>query len=396
MELRVVLAATQREYVAKLAEFLREEEPGWEVSAYTNASALRMELERKPDLLIGTRELVIGFRNAGGAAGKTIVLTEERDVRGEGFEGGAVSGEWETMALYQPLPSLLSGIRSETASQPSSARSGGAQVVTVFSSSGGTGKTTVALNIVRHAGEMGLRVFYLNLEALNATSLLFGRGEPDSFSRLMYALQSEAQGWEEAFRRLKRHQPQLRADYVDAPEHPGERLALQAETIGLLIDGVRRSGMYDAIVIDPDSGAGDWHRELLRASDLAIWLVVDDAQAILKADKLYRYWQGAAGSDFGPCAFVLNKATGTVAGPGMQNRWPLPCGLTEVALPYIPHWKAIDQPARVLADAAFAGAVERMCENLGIVRHSGKGANEKTRREVVHGGVQRARARGTG
>ncbi|MFC5401462.1 AAA family ATPase [Cohnella soli] len=389
MGYRVALAVTLREYAVKLATFLREEEPEWEVCVYTNFSALRTGLERKPDLFIGTRELVIGFREAGGVAANTIVLTEERDVIEE-----ETAARGETTALYQPLHSLLSAIRSMRSSKPLLSSGKGTQVVTVFSASGGVGKTTVALNIVRHVGELGARVLYLNLEPLNATSLLFGRGEPDSFSRLIYALQSDSQSWVEEFRRLKRHQPQLRADYLDAPEHPGERLALHVETMESLINGLRQSGLYDAIVIDPDSGAGEWHRDLLRASDLAIWLVVDDAHALLKTDKLYRHWQDAG--DSGPCAFVLNKAIGTVAGSGMQNRWSMPFGLSEVMLPYIPHWKAVDQPARVLADATFAGAIGRMCECFGIGGLTDKDLFEKARRGAVHGSVQRTRARGTG
>ena len=98
-------------------------------------------------------------------------------------------------------------------------------MVTLFSASGGVGKTTVALNLIRQAGQRGLRTFYLNLEALNATSLLFGIGEPDSLSQLLYSLQAHPEQWGELLEKLCRHQAQLRTDFLDAPEHPGERFA---------------------------------------------------------------------------------------------------------------------------------------------------------------------------
>lgn len=349
---RVVLAVSQREYAVKLAEYLREEQPDWEIAAFTHESAIRRELqENRPlDLLIGQPGLLLAVAKWSERIGKIIVLVEEKSQAG---------GKWQELLQYQPLPALLSSIRDGLAMETAVIRKG-CQVLTVLSASGGTGKTTVALNLIKQAGERGLRTFYLNLEALNSTSLLFGKGEPDSLSRLLYALQAHPEQWAGQLEQLSRHQPHLRTDFLDAPDHPGERLALSSELLERLLEGIRETGRYDLIMIDPDSGAGDWHRNLVELSDRVVWVTVDDTQYLMKTDKLLRYWQEQLNDISSKITFVLNKGQGG----GMVNRWELPGVSPSAILPYIPQWKAVDQPSRLLGAPAFAGAVERLLDQL--------------------------------
>ncbi|TFE28206.1 hypothetical protein [Cohnella luojiensis] len=380
MAKRVVLAISHREYAAKLAEYLREEETGWDIGVYTHGSALRKELQNNAmvDLLIGQADMLLEAGTLCDRAGKVISLVKQK---------GMVDGRWQEIVQYQPLPSILSGIRSGMAANQGGSTSG-CQVVTVFSASGGVGKTTVALNLIRQAGERGLRTFYMNMEALNATSLLFGKGEPDSLSRLLYALQAHPEQWDSLLEQLCRHQPQLRTDYVDAPDHPGERLALTPELMEALLEKFRNMGRYDMIVIDPDSGAGEWHRRLLDLSDRVVWLIADDAQGLMKSEKLLRYWQAHISEKISKLSFVLNKAIGG----GLINQWNLPGEAPKVVLPYIPQWKTIDQPGRLLASPAFSGAVEQLLLGLEI---GGNSPSVRRRREEGHGN-QRSHVRGAG
>ena len=381
--MRIVLAAEEREYVAKLAEYMREEEKDWEVAAYTHGSALRREMQSggKVDALIGDREMARQALASGGRAGRIIVL---EDPLGTASRSEAGEETWLEVSRYQPLPALLSCIRGAMGNRGAK-RNEGCEVWTVFSASGGAGKTTAALNLVRQAGERGLRVLYLNLEELNATSLLFGSGEPDALSRLLYALQARPEQWEELSRRLCRHQPHLRADYIDAPDHPGERLALTPEFAAALIGKLRTGNRYDVVVVDPDSGAGEWHAGLLGLSDRVVWVTLDDAQCLLKAEKLLRYWNARLDGLAFKLTFAMNKAVGRQP----VNRWPLPGDSPAVALPYIPQWKAMDQPGRMLSSPAYSGAMDKLLDVL-AGSMAGRG-----RREDGNGG-QRARDRGAG
>ncbi|MFC5531621.1 hypothetical protein [Cohnella yongneupensis] len=378
---RVVLASAQREYVAKLAEYVREQEPEWDVAAFTYASALRMELQegnRSVDLLIGEADLL---REAGAAidrARKVLALAD----------GTMAAEEWASIDQYQPLPVLMTAIRTAIAGDRV-ASANECRIITVFSASGGTGKTTLALNMLRQAGERGLRTFYFNLEALNATSLLFGHGEPDSLSRLLYGLQAHPEQWDELFAATCRHQPYLRTDYIDAPDHPGERLALPSELLAEVLGRVRASGRYDLIVVDPDAGAGEWHRSLLGGSDQVVWLTTDDVQCLTKTDKLLRYWNASAEGLSDKLVFVMNKSQGQRS----LNRWSLPGDGPAMSLPYVPQWKTVEQPGRLLGAPAFCGAVDELLEALGIRSRT---PSAKRRKEADVRGPHRAFVRGAG
>lgn len=76
----------------------------------------------------------------------------------------------------------------------------------------------------------------------------------------------------------------------------------------------------------------------------------------------------------------------------MMNRWNLPFGAPIAILPYIPQWKAVEQPGRLLNAPAFSGAVEQLfhCMGFGELVPS-----SRRRREEMHGN-QRTHVRGAG
>jgi Mrp family chromosome partitioning ATPase len=352
MTRKIVLALPNRDYAGKLAEYMRETEPGWDTAAFTHEAALRLRLHEaaKIDLLIGAPQLLRQME--GQLAGVTCVAALVEDL-------GLAEGVWPEISVFQPLPSLtakMSALMSESVSPANR----GCHLVTVFSASGGAGKTTTALNLVRQAGERGWRTFYLNLESLNATSRLFGIGDPDNLSRLLYGLQTEPERFAERLQQCVRHQPFLRSDFIEAPDYPGERAAMSAELLELMVNAIRSTGKYDLIVADPDSGIGDWHSKLLELSDRIVWLVTDDWQCMEKSERLLAYWRNDRTSWFGRISFVRNKGQGAPA-----NRWNLPTTPAAV-LPYISQWKGMSQPGSVLGAAAFSGAVEGLLDACGM------------------------------
>ncbi|MBW5447086.1 hypothetical protein GE107_13535 [Cohnella sp. CFH 77786] len=348
MTRKIVLAIPNREYAARLSEYLRETEPGWETSVFTHETALRLRLQEPGgiDALIGRPALL---RQAGAwlqASARTAALVED---------AGETGGAWPELNLYQPLPGVAAGIRGLLA-DAAPASQGGCRILTVFSATGGAGKTTAALNLVRQAGERGRRTLYLNLESLNVTSRLFGTGEPDSLSRLLYAFQTDPERFPEHLARNVRHHSYLRADIIDAPDHPGERAAMTPDSLESLLGSIRQSGRYDLVVADPDSGIGEWHAKLIGMSDKVLWLVADDWQNLGKTERLLGYWRERGAEPLGRVSFVLNKGHAT-----MLNRWTLPAP-PEAVLPYVPQWKGMDDPGRVFAAAAFSGALDSLLD----------------------------------
>ncbi|WP_276354936.1 hypothetical protein [Cohnella caldifontis] len=371
MARKIVFAIPNRDYAVRLAEYLREVEPGWDLSAFTHEPALRHRLQQPEgvDALIAPPEWVRRVGEPLKRVRRIGVWAEERGVAG---------GEWPEVAVFQPLPGVAAALRGMLAGAAAAGRGNG-QVATVFSASGGAGKTVTALNLVRLAGERGLRALYLNLEPLNATFRLTGTTEPDSLSRLLYALQAEPERFGEQMMRSIRHHPFLRADIVDAPEHPREREAMSPELLESLVARLRETGRYDLIVADPDSGTSPWHARLIGLSDRTVWLVPDDWQSQAKTERLIGYWQEwwqerAAWVQFLRCQ-----------GPGLSAlRWHLPVPPAAV-LPYIPQWKASDDPVRMFGAASFSGALEALLDEWGW-ETGGKGASADGERRRIRNG----------
>ena len=368
--MRVVLAAEHSVYAAKLAAYLRETEPGWEVAVCTHALALRMVLRDagRVDVLVAPPAWLKELGDQAAFAGVRLALVEHP---------GQAEGERE-LIQYQPLPRLHAVIREaaehDGKGDGGSGGSAGLPLVTVFSASGGAGKTTLALNLVRQAGERGLRTFYLNLEAVSGAEPWLGQEHPDSLTRLLYALKTRPEQWKEEWESLCRYRDALRADALDCPDRPDERLAMTPDTLDRLLEAVAAGG-YDWVVADPDCGAGDWHFRLAERSRCVVWLVTEDIQGVHKAAKLFRCWAERDPSLSARTWFVSSKRVGglqsqagNVPRKAAGGAWPLPGKGPAAALPYISFWKTLDHPGRLLNEPAYQEAVARLMDLLGMRR----------------------------
>jgi len=351
MTRKIVLATSNRAYAAGLAAYLRETEPGWETSAFTHETALRVRLQDGGvDALIGDPALLQQANGWLGGVSRVSALVEEP---------GQTGGVWPEIMIYQPLPQVAAGIRGLLADTlPADAE--GCQLLTVYSAVGGVGKTMTALNLAKLAGERGLRTLYLNLEPLNTTSILFGTKEADSLSRLLYLVQTKPEDFAADAAQAIRYHPYLHADFIDAPDYPNERLAMTPELLSDFIGCLRACGRYDLIVADPDSGLGSWHMGLIRMSDRVAWLVTSDWQCMEKTRKLMQFWQEEEKGWGNHVYFLRNKG-----GLNASGAWPLP-SQPAAELPFVPQWQESADPGRVFGSAAFCGSLEKLLNDWKI------------------------------
>lgn len=374
MKAHIVIALPDREYAVKLTKYWSEAEPGWTVAMATSPESFRQQLAsgRKIDLALVAPdwldEVAVGGQSA---VGRVVALV---------MRPGDGGGRPEVQQV-QPFTGLTAEVRAYLSRLDARYFGGGlgtnesgggvasgvgsglgrTEVIGLFSASGGVGKTTIALNLARQAVERGRRVCYLNLETLDASGAVLGGGGSDRFSRVMYALEAGEEKLATELGEALRHHPVLRIDFLEAPDHPSERLALTGDKTERLVAAFAGLGRYDVIIVDADSGAGERHRKLLTLCHRALWVVLDDWQSIAKAEQLYRYWSEAGGFP-GIVSFVLNKRNG-----GLMNRWGLAGDGPDVSLPYVPQWKAPDQPGQWFRSPAFSGAIDDLLDRIGIV-----------------------------
>ncbi|MBD2844329.1 hypothetical protein IDH44_03935 [Paenibacillus sp. IB182496] len=376
----LIIAAKEQEYVRRVADYIRDSPHArsWRLTAFTHPPALRQYLRSgyPADMLVLQPEFAEDARDALPEHVPLAILAQGPPRNGAAQEGPAI-------AQYQPLPALLREIDAVFAgasgrSAAPAAGSGGTVVVAVHAATGRAGRTTLALNLVREAGESGRRVFYLNLELWNAVDRLTGDGpgwEGDELPRMLYALQSRPEEAQAQLAALRSAHPVLQADCFRPPPGPDERLALQPELVGALIEAIVGAGEYDLLVVDADFGMDELYLQMLRSCDLMLWLCPGDAVARRKGELARSYARRKWGEAYAELErririCEIEDARGSRLTRSSEAREAL-------CLPFIADWASAEEPMRLLSSPAYRGAV------LGLMKRwiwpEGGGADEAER-----------------
>jgi cellulose biosynthesis protein BcsQ len=269
---------------------------------------------------------------------------------------------------YQPLHQLLSNVltlhlENHGGTLRSNTNKRKTQVVSVYSASGGSGKTTLAINLAKESANLGSRIFYLNLEFLCTFGRYFTITGEDLFSKLLYYVKSNQKQLLTRFEQLKQHDPSTKIDFFEPLTNPEEILEMNMEEIGQIITSIVQSNLYDLIVIDLDSTTHQKNISAMLKSDVIIWLVTDDIHIIDKTQLLLRELKRLLGEDyatvFGSTKFILNKYTGQIANQFDQFFIEL-----YEKLPYVPEWKSVSGPEQMLMATSYNSRVRKLYQSL--------------------------------
>lgn len=128
------------------------------------------------------------------------------------------------------------------------------RVVAVYSSSGGVGKTTLAIGLSIQTAWEGKNVFYLNLEDISSTELYLGGEQESSLSNVLYYLKHNKK--DNMFTKIEAAKcidPVYRISYFKRPDSLRDIRENLAEELGLLVEQLASSGQYERIYIDMSS-----------------------------------------------------------------------------------------------------------------------------------------------
>ncbi|WP_102714271.1 ParA family protein [Paenibacillus castaneae] len=376
MKYQLALVVKEQEYLKRLADYVRDSPLGeqWQVTAFTHSEAYKQYVKQgyKIDLLVAQPELLSELKDMNLNI-PIVALVMKLGESKEAYE----------LHQYQPLPLLLqrlAEIHARAAALPAqmaalSATASAVKVISVYSASGGTGKTALALHLVHAASSHQYRTFYLNLERWNTANAWLGRlqssdginstestlgTDGEGLSELLYGMKAQP---EQSVRWLmdnrKRH-PLLKGDYIEACSNLEDRLTLSAEDALELIDIVARSGQYDLIVVDLDDGLDVLHTAVFEQSDQVLWVINDDASVRNKQMLAIRYGEQKWSERFSRLKrkflFVRNRSaisstTGAAEWDGLAH--------SPVVLPEVPEWRGISS-AMLLSSPIFRAAVDKL------------------------------------
>ena len=372
---QLAVAVKEQEYSKRLADYVRDSKFGeqWQVIAFTHADACKRYVKQgyKIDLLAAQPELLKEMKaELPGMTAAALVLKP------------GDSDEVHELHQYQPLPLLLqrlTEIHARAAAHPvqtagASETVHGVKVISVYSASGGTGKTALALHLAQAAGTHRYRTFYLNLERWNTSEVWLkpqrngdsGDGEAldEGLSELLYGLKAQP---EQSVTWLMEHRKRdalLQGDYLAACTNLEDRMTLSGEEAVGLVDVIARSGQYDLVVIDLDSGLEELHTAIFEQSNQVLWMLNDDTSVRNKQGMALRYGEQKWGERFKRLSpkfvFVANRAVQAerVSLSGMNG-----LAYAQVQLPEVPEWRGPGQ-AKLLSSPSFRAAADKLFKHL--------------------------------
>lgn len=281
-KIRIVVADYEKSYIESLSSYLRssDEAARFITTYFTSKSTLQEFLNQNEliDILLISPAL---YDETLSIPNDTLLIFLEDNKLSNN------NPNLQAVYRYQRLNQLISNILSiyyENNQQAGHllARSKQTQVLTVYSPAGGTGKTTIAANLSKQLALNNLKIFYLNLELLNTSSLYFQSEEDNPSLQIFYYVKSESPQLLSKIEALKKFDPHALVSYFDIAISADELMEFSENDVKRLINGIVDTGTYDFIVVDLDSSLHERNIAVLKECDKIIWPIVNNEQSFLK------------------------------------------------------------------------------------------------------------------
>ncbi len=158
----------------------------------------------------------------------------------------------------------------------------------VYSPSGGTGKTTIAAALAMQCRELGMKAFYLNLEAISSMAMFFNAGSKRNLSYVFYYLKEKSSNLSFRMEGIKTTDPDNGVDYFSPSESPMEYEELEPDELTELLQGIRGMNSYDYIFIDMPSTFDKKNLRIMEICDRIILIEVPGQASHIKKQVLLK------------------------------------------------------------------------------------------------------------
>ncbi|MFZ5597774.1 MAG: AAA family ATPase [Bacillota bacterium] len=272
---RLAIADPDPKYLSGLCNYINTFfQNSIRVVSFTRKETLCQYLNsgKKTDILLVDREFSGSWLKESGA-GMVFLLSE--GVTGE------ENGGFASIDKYQPGDELVGSLlelysRSSKKAAAIVDGPGKTRVVTVYSASGGSGKSTVAVNLAIQAGLMGRTVFYLNLETISSSHFLLSARSEKCLSNVLLYVNGEEPVLPARIETARVKDMRYNLDFFLPPESGSEMCELNGNGMANLLRGLRGVDKYDLVVVDTESGLDERNTALIENSDLVVLLVTQD------------------------------------------------------------------------------------------------------------------------
>ncbi|RAV20592.1 hypothetical protein DQG23_13840 [Paenibacillus contaminans] len=308
-----------------------------------------LRMPRQADVLLAKPGHLIEIGMASGTIAVGLI--------GDAGDNALMAIDLPRVNKYQPLDQMFATISEfvhDRIGRGGAEDGGQMRVVSVYSATGGSGKSTVAANMAKIHAFRDWRVFYLNLELLQSPAFFRSSTETEkqSFSKWMYFVLSGERHSSARLAGLASKDPERRVAFFEPVSDMEEMEQITFADARKLIEAIKSSGEYDELIIDLDASISERVLGAISASDEVAWIFTDDIQSLTKTGKLFGQLNkklGQKGDYTMPHhTFVMNKFTGAA----VHN--PADFGIrSHVKLPYIPAWKSVRHTGQLLEEPVF-------------------------------------------
>ncbi|WP_213619752.1 hypothetical protein [Paenibacillus sp. J22TS3] len=365
---RVVLAVQDECYIEPFLHYVNTSSfnDRMKVMAFSKPDAFlqRMSmLDDRPDVVLAESQFLDAWNPPGGRTVTVLYLVEANQELRDGENH---------VYKYQPLHELLTSVLASVSSRGNElvhSSDCSTAVIGVYSVTGGSGKTTVALHLVKQLSAEGYRVMYLNLETVSGplpgSAARFG-GEGPGLARLLYDLQSSADRGELLAGSLAGYVSRdslLQAEAFEPLTNLYELLELDRESTVNLLEYLSASGGYDFIVVDTDSYPCGRTEAVLDFCDQLVWLTVDEIDPVQRTERWLQHLE-RTNADLHSrllhkSVFTINRSLAT-----RVHSMPLEQIVSYRTLPYIPAWKQKTSWEAVLHTPDYQRDMMKLCRHI--------------------------------
>lgn len=196
---------------------------------------------------------------------------------------------FDSVKKYQHVDSITSDIMRYYASKSEKNYvlncHGGTQVICVYSPSGGSGKSSIAAGCSVLSAGRGRKTFYLNLEDIPTTGLLFQGESNQSFSNVIFYLKGNAVNLQLKLEGAGSIDAKTGVRFFKPPENIREMGELTETDISNLLNALRSSAIYDFVFIDMSSGFSGCNTAVLKNTDAILLVLSPDDLSMLKYEQ---------------------------------------------------------------------------------------------------------------
>lgn len=363
-KIRMVVADNNKDYLESFAGFMRSsnESSRFIMTYFSDIDRLNTYIQRGDiiDILLISPDL---YDEELPLSGDVTTIFLEDDVIEE-------SNKAYSVYRYQRLDQILSDILSvyyekNKIAGEMLARSKETQIFAVFSPSGGSGKTTIAVNLCKQLALNDLKVFYLNSETFNTSRLYFSSQDDDYSLKILYYAKSKTEQLLSKIEQLKKHDPDVGVDYFDLETNAEEMLELTEKEIHHLLNGLVQTGAYDYIIVDLDSSIHTRNIAMLKESDWIVWPMGNNPQSIYQSESFFEEEENVFGKKNiikDKLLVLLNKHTGHNAFDLSEAGFPI-----DGNLPFINEWTQQTSGKEVMENEMFNNELQKIIRNKILV-----------------------------